>query len=93
MMDRAEIAVVALIERIETAMAAGVAETLLNQARDFQRKAQWRLDYVAAENSLGFHADQEAARLLGTAIDLARQGEIALLNGVPAEAETNGGEQ
>lgn len=93
MMDRAEIAVVALIGRIETAMAAGAGENLLNQARDFQRKAQWRLDFVAAENSLGFHADQEAARLLGTAIDLARQGEIALLNGAPAEAEINGGEQ
>jgi nitrite reductase (cytochrome c-552) len=81
MMDRAEIAVVALIERIEEGMTAGMDDALLNSARDFQRKAQWRLDYVAAENSLGFHADQEAARLLSSAIDYARQGEIALLGG------------
>ena len=30
-----------------------------------QRKAQWRLDFIAAENSMGFHAPQEAARILG----------------------------
>ena len=40
------------------------------------RKAQWRLDFVAAENSMGFHAPQETARLLGEAIDYARQGEL-----------------
>ena len=42
-----------------------------------QRKAQWRLDFVAAENSMGFHAPQEAARILGEAIDYARQGQLA----------------
>ena len=31
--------------------------------------AQWRLDFVAAENSMGFHAPQEMARILGEAID------------------------
>jgi broad specificity phosphatase PhoE len=36
------------------------------------RKAQWRLDFVAAENSMGFHAPQELARILGETIDLAR---------------------
>ena len=35
-------------------------------------------DYVAAENSMGFHAPQEAARILGESIDLARQGQLAL---------------
>ena len=39
----------------------------------------WRLDFIAAENSMGFHAPQEAARVLGEAIDYARQGEIAAL--------------
>ena len=42
-----------------------------------QRKAQWRLDFVAAENSMGFHAPAEAARILAEAIDYARQGELA----------------
>jgi len=54
-------------------------EARLTKARDLQRKSQWRLDFVAAENSMGFHAPQEAARILGEAIDLARQGQIALL--------------
>ena len=42
-----------------------------------QRKAQWRLDFVAAENSMGFHAPQETARVLAEAIDYARQGQLA----------------
>jgi nitrite reductase (cytochrome c-552) len=41
-----------------------------------QRAAQWRLDVVAAENSMGFHAPQEMARLLGESIDLSRQAEV-----------------
>jgi nitrite reductase (cytochrome c-552) len=36
------------------------------------------VDWVNAENSLGFHAPQEAARILGEAIDYARQGQVAL---------------
>jgi nitrite reductase (cytochrome c-552) len=39
------------------------------------RHAQWRLDFVAAENSMGFHAPQELARILAEAIDYARQGQ------------------
>ena len=31
---------------------------------------------VAAENSMGFHAPQELARILGEAIDYARQGQL-----------------
>ncbi len=46
-------------------------------ALELQRKAQWRLDFIAAENCMGFHAPQEAARVLGEAIDYARQGQIA----------------
>ena len=48
-----------------------------------QRKAQWRLDFIAAENSMGFHAPQEAARVLCEAIDYARQGQLALRVAVP----------
>ena len=44
----------------------------------FQRKAQFLTDFVEAENSMGFHAPQEAARLLGHAIDYARQGQVIL---------------
>jgi nitrite reductase (cytochrome c-552) len=35
------------------------------------------LDFVAAENSMGFHVPQEPARILGETIDLARQGQLA----------------
>jgi formate-dependent nitrite reductase cytochrome c552 subunit len=49
----------------------------LKEALDLHRKAQWRLDFVSAENSMGFHAPQEAARILAEAIDYARQGQLA----------------
>jgi nitrite reductase (cytochrome c-552) len=48
----------------------------LKELEELQRAAQWRLDYVAAENSMGFHAPQETARILGESIDLARQAEV-----------------
>jgi len=48
------------------------------RARDFQRKAQFMADFIEAENSMGFHADQEAARILARAIDYARRGQIEL---------------
>ncbi|MDP2359820.1 MAG: ammonia-forming cytochrome c nitrite reductase subunit c552 [bacterium] len=72
-------ALVDLLDAIVAAKAAGVDSLALNPARELQRAAQWRLDYIAAENSMGFHAPQEAARILGEAIDLARQGQVAAL--------------
>jgi nitrite reductase (cytochrome c-552) len=47
-------------------------------ARQYQRRAQFFTDFVEAENSMGFHADQEAARILGNAINFARLGQMAL---------------
>lgn len=80
LLSRGEEAVVALISDIQKAQAAGATDDQLAPSRDLQRKAQWRLDYIAAENSMGFHAPQEAARILGEAIDYARQGQLALVN-------------
>jgi nitrite reductase (cytochrome c-552) len=48
----------------------------LKELGELQRAAQWRLDFVAAENSMGFHAPQEMARILGESIDLSRQAEV-----------------
>ncbi len=48
----------------------------LKELEELQRAAQWRLDYVAAENSMGFHAPQEMARILGESIDLSRQAQV-----------------
>ena len=75
-MDRAEDAVVALITAIKQAKEAGATDEQLAKPRDLQRRAQWRVDFVNAENSMGFHAPQEAMRILGEAIDYARQGEV-----------------
>lgn len=76
LMDRAEVAVVALLDDIVAARKRGVSEPALKPALEMQRKSQWRLDYVSAENSMGFHAPQEAARILAEAIDYARQGQL-----------------
>lgn len=77
LMIRAEEATLALIDAIDAAQKAGATDEQLNSARDLHRKAEWRLDFVAAENSMGFHAPQETARLLAEAIDYARQGQLA----------------
>jgi nitrite reductase (cytochrome c-552) len=62
----------------------------LKELEGLQRAAQWRLDFVAAENSMGFHAPQEMARILGESIDLSRQAQLKasmLLGGkLPAPA-------
>jgi nitrite reductase (cytochrome c-552) len=47
-------------------------------ARGYQRKAQFLTDFIEAENSMGFHAGQEAARILANAINYARLGQSAL---------------
>lgn len=47
-------------------------------ARAYQRKAQFMTDFIEAENSMGFHAPQEAARVLANAINYARLGQAAL---------------
>ena len=75
--NRAMDALVALIEDLKAARAAGHTDAELAAARDLQRHAQFRLDFVEAENSTGFHAPEEAARILAEAIDLARQGQLA----------------
>ncbi|MBM2834435.1 MAG: Nitrite reductase [Candidatus Brocadiaceae bacterium] len=78
LMIRAEEAVVALIHDLQQAQEFGMPAEQLKAAKALQRKAQWRLDIVAAENSMGFHAPQEAARILGEAIDYARRGQLEM---------------
>jgi nitrite reductase (cytochrome c-552) len=75
----AEDAAVDLVKAIAAAKAVGQGDDLLKGSRELQRSAQWRVDFVSSENSMGFHAPQEAARILGEAIDLARKGQIELL--------------
>ena len=76
-------ALVALIADIKAARAAGRGDAELAGPWEFQRKAQFYLDFVEAENSTGFHAPQEAARILGESIDFARRGQIAVRDAKP----------
>ena len=50
----------------------------ITAALDFQRKAQFFLDFIEAENSMGFHAPQESARVLAHSVDFSRKGQAAL---------------
>lgn len=71
-------ALVDLINDIKMAGEAGRNDAGLTAARSFQRKAQFLLDFVEAENSMGFHAPQEAVRILGESINYSRQGQVVL---------------
>jgi nitrite reductase (cytochrome c-552) len=77
LMERSAAAVVDMLDALAAAKRAGAGAEQLAPALALQRKAQWRLDFVNAENSMGFHADQESARVLAEAIDYARQAELA----------------
>jgi nitrite reductase (cytochrome c-552) len=80
LMQRAASAAMDMLDAMAAAKKAGAPAARLAEAAALQRKAQWRLDFVAAENSMGFHAPAEAARILGEAIDYARQAERAARN-------------
>lgn len=76
-------ALVALIDDIRDAIEAGATDEQLAEPRRFHRRGQFLLDVVEAENSMGMHADQEAARILSLALNEIRQGQVAL-RGLPA---------
>ena len=71
-------ALIELIADIQKAQDRNSSDHELSDARDFQRKAQFMLDFVEAENSMGFHAPQEAARICAKSIDYVRKGQNAL---------------
>ena len=81
--ERASEALVDLIDAIVTAQEAGATDEQLEQPRHLHRRAGFRLDYVYSENSHGFHAAQESARILAESIDYARQG-VALAQAAAA---------
>lgn len=78
-----------LTRAIGQAAAEGTApEADLETARDYQRRAQFLTDFIEAENSMGFHAPQEAVRILGNAINYARIGHAALRGEELAETQS-----
>jgi nitrite reductase (cytochrome c-552) len=72
-----ETAIIAAIDAIMAAQAAGATDAQLAEARDFQRKANLRWDFISSENSTGFHSPQEAARVLGDAMNFARMAQLS----------------
>lgn len=79
LLRKAEAVQVEAIDAILAAKAGGATEEQLKDAVQLQRKAAFYWDFVAAENSTGFHSPQEAARVLANAIDAARQAQLAAI--------------
>ncbi len=76
-MSRTEEALVSAIQAMtDTAQLPAYDAALLDEARQLHRKSQMRWDFIAAENSMGFHNPEEALRILADAIDYARQAEL-----------------
>ena len=77
--ERAGAAMTEMLDAILEAKAAGATDEQLAPVFALQRKAMWRLDYISSENSRGFHAAQEAARILGESIDYSRRAQAMAL--------------
>jgi nitrite reductase (cytochrome c-552) len=73
---RVETALVKAHFDIAAAMQAKVPDTELAAARKLVRHAQFRWDYVAATNGMGFHSPQESTRILVVAADEAEQARL-----------------
>ncbi len=92
-MDATEDAIIAAIGAIKAAAALpAVDATLLAEARDLHRESQLRWDFIAAENSMGFHNPEEALRILADATNLARQAQLKAVQaaGTPDVIQTSG---
>jgi nitrite reductase (cytochrome c-552) len=86
LMDKAAVALTDMLDAILEAKSSGADDESLQKMYDLQRKAMWRLDYISSENSRGFHADQEAARILAESIDFSRQAQALALRSRSPEA-------
>jgi len=69
----AEKAIVSAHIEAAAAYKAGADSTELVPALKLIRHAQWRWDWVAAANAVGFHSPLEGARVLGTSIQKAEE--------------------
>ena len=81
-------ALVALITDIKAAKSRGASDAELEASRRHQRRAQFLLDFIEAENSMGFHADQEAVRVLALSLDETRRGQASLPGGLATPGAT-----
>jgi nitrite reductase (cytochrome c-552) len=84
-------ALMELIADLKAARTANAPAEHVTAAQDFQRKAQFYLDFIEAENSSGFHAPEESLRVLGESINFSRKGQLALRPVAQAENKATGG--
>jgi nitrite reductase (cytochrome c-552) len=56
----------------------GATDGQMQAALQLIRSGQWRWDYIAASHGVGFHAPQEALRILGLGMDYAQQARVEL---------------
>jgi len=78
--ERAATAMTDMLDAILEAKAAGADADQLAEVLVLQRRSMWRLDYIVSENSKGFHAPQEAARILAESIDYSRRAQALALH-------------
>jgi nitrite reductase (cytochrome c-552) len=76
LLRRSEEALLAAMDAMVAAKAAGATDEQLAEAQQLHRSSSLRWDFVSSENSTGFHSPQEAARVLAESIDMARQAEL-----------------
>jgi nitrite reductase (cytochrome c-552) len=72
-------ALVEFIGDLKLAHSNGTSVSAVTAAQQSQRRAQFLLDFIEAENSMGFHAPQESMRILGLSIEHTRKGQRALM--------------
>ncbi len=78
MRKKAMDALMVFMDNIKEAQAKKLDQKKIDKALVAQREAQFLIDFIEAENSFGFHAPQEAARLIVNAMDKIREGELIL---------------
>lgn len=62
------------INEIKKALDAPEADkTLIKEAQQYHRQAQWLWDWMSAENSMGFHNPEEGLNYIGKSIDYAHR--------------------
>jgi len=79
-------ALVDLIADLKLARDAGASDEELAAARKLQRDGQFIIDFLVSENSMGFHADQYSVKSFAEAINLCREGQLALRRDVKSKA-------
>jgi nitrite reductase (cytochrome c-552) len=69
-----------LLEKVHTTQAAGktIDTPLYDKAKDYYMEAFLRLNFIGAENSVGFHNPAEALRVLGDSLAFAGKSEALL---------------